>query len=62
MSTEPGFIKCYDTISKDYVDVRVTEEVETFIKRSYWREDMQHRRYLKRKKLLDDYTEYLVQD
>lgn len=33
-------IKCYDTLKCMYVEVEVTEEVYTYIKRSYWREDM----------------------
>lgn len=46
-------IKCYDTLKCMYVEVEVTEEVYTYIKRSYWREDMQDRRYQARKLLFD---------
>lgn len=48
-------IKCYDTTTKEFVEVPVTIEVEEFIKRSYWREDMQDRRYQTRKIELQDY-------
>ncbi len=41
-------VKCYDTLSGVYVDVPVSQEIEEFIKRSYWKEDMQERRYYKR--------------
>lgn len=43
-----------------YVEVEVTEEVYTYIKRSYWREDMQDRRYQARKLLFDDVLDYSV--
>lgn len=43
-----GYVKCYDTLKKEYVLVPVDLEIETYIKRSYWREDMQNRRYAKR--------------
>lgn len=51
-------IKCYDTLSGEYVIVEVTPELETFIKRSYWREDMQERRYQARKLLFEDTYRY----
>lgn len=41
-------IKCYDTITKEYVDVPVTNEIEEFMRRSYWKEDIQERRYYKK--------------
>jgi len=41
-------VKCYDTLSGIYVEVPVSQEIEEFIKRSYWREDMQERRYYQR--------------
>jgi RNA polymerase sigma factor (sigma-70 family) len=47
-------IKCYDTLKKTYVMVDVSSEVETFIRRSYWKEDMQERRYQSRKLPLED--------
>mgnify|MGYP000020777951 FL=1 len=53
-------IKCYDTLKCMYVEVEVTEEVYTYIKRSYWREDMQDRRYQARKLLFDDVLDYSV--
>lgn len=34
-------LKCYDTLSGKYVTVEVSEQIETEVKRSYWREDMQ---------------------
>lgn len=48
MSDLIGYVKCYDTLKKEYVLVPVDLEIETYIKRSYWREDMQNRRYAKR--------------
>lgn len=48
-------VKCYDTLTGTYVDVPVIKEVEEYIKRSYWREDMQERRYYKRVINIDDY-------
>ena len=41
-------IKCYNTINGEYVTINTTETIGTTIKRSYWREDMQERRYNKR--------------
>lgn len=51
-------IKCFDTTSRKYVTVEVDDEIYTFIKRSYWREDMQDRRYQKRKLLFDEAIDY----
>lgn len=48
MSDLIGYVKCYDTLKREYVLVPVDLEIETYIKRSYWREDMQNRRYAKR--------------
>lgn len=48
MTTKKGFIKVYDTLKGEYVLVEVSKEVETFMRRSYWKEDMQKRRYDKR--------------
>lgn len=50
-------IKCYDTFEKKYVNVEVEDEIGQFIKRSYWREDMQERRYLKRKVEINEAVE-----
>lgn len=52
------FVKCYDTLKGEYVLVPVTVEVEQFIKRSYWKEDMQERRYYKRKIDFEEYTKF----
>ena len=52
------FIKYYDTLKGEYVLVPVTVEVESYIKRSYWKEDMQERRYYKRKVDLEDYMSF----
>lgn len=41
-------MKYYDRISNKYIDVTTTTEIETEIKRSYWREAQQERRYNKR--------------
>ncbi|MBQ2885845.1 MAG: hypothetical protein IJE43_19140 [Alphaproteobacteria bacterium] len=38
-------IKCYDTLTKKVVEVPVSIELETEIKRSYWREEHAERRY-----------------
>lgn len=51
-------IKCFDTINGRYVDVEVTEEIEVYIKRSYWREDMQDRRFQARKLVFDEALNY----
>ena len=51
-------IKCYNTITKEYQIIEVTEEVATFYKRSYWREEMQDRRYQARKLLFDEIYGY----
>lgn len=55
---EYEIVKCYDTITKSYVTVEVTKEVGQFLKRSYWREDMQERRFNKRRVSLDDAIGY----
>lgn len=55
---EYELVKCYDTITKSYVTVEVTKEVSQFLKRSYWREDMQERRYNMRKVALDEAVGY----
>lgn len=49
-----GKIKCYDTLSKEYVTVQVTDEIEEYVKRSYWRENMQERRFNMRKVMLNE--------
>ena len=41
-------ILCYDTLKGINVLVEVQDEVATYLKRSYWREEMQQRRYYKR--------------
>ena len=51
-------LKCYDTLSGKYVTVEVSEQIETEVKRSYWREDMQERRYYKRCQPLDENINY----
>ena len=51
-------LKCYDTLSGRYVTVEVSEQIETEVKRSYWREDMQERRYYKRCQPLDENMNY----
>lgn len=47
-------VKCYDTLTGKYVDVPVSKEIEEYIRRSYWREDMQERRYYKRVVNIED--------
>lgn len=47
-------LKCYDTLAGAYVDVETTEEIVTYVKRSYWREDIQNRRYYARTLCIDD--------
>jgi len=61
MSTKPGLIKCYDTMSGKYVMVEVSKEIQEFMYRSYWKEDMQNRRYLKRKVSITDDVEFLFE-
>lgn len=46
--TENCMLKCYDTLKGEYVFVKVNEELFHEVKRSYWREDIQERRYKKR--------------
>lgn len=40
-----GKVKYFDSLTNKYIEIPVSIELETFIKRSYWREDMQDRRY-----------------
>lgn len=47
-------VSIYDTMSGLYVEVEVTEDVAQFMRRDYWREDMQRRRYEARKQLLEN--------
>ena len=60
MSTKP-LMKCYDTMSGKYVMVEVSKEIQEFMHRSYWKEDMQNRRYLKRKVSITDGVEFLFE-
>jgi len=55
MSDLSGIVKYYDALTGCYVEIPVTVEVEEYIKRSYWREDMQNRRYYARVSNYDDY-------
>lgn len=48
-------LRCYDTLSGAYVEVETTEEIVTYVKRSYWREDIQERRYRARTFDLDEF-------
>lgn len=48
-------IKCFDTLDKCYKTIEVSDEVAEYIRRSYWREDMQERRYRKRCRSLYDF-------
>lgn len=41
-------IKCYDTLTNEYKDVILDENIETELKRSYWREEHAERRYFAR--------------
>lgn len=41
-------LKCYDTFTGCYVEVKVSEVLEQEIKRSYWRDEQRERRYYKR--------------
>ncbi|MCI9050345.1 MAG: DUF1492 domain-containing protein [Lachnospiraceae bacterium] len=54
-----GYIKCYDTLKGKYVKVPVSAEVEIYIKRSRWREDIQNRRYIQR---ITDYGELVIKE
>lgn len=49
-----NYIKCYNTLRNTYEEVCVTEEIAQFYRRSYWREDMQERRYYQRCSNVDD--------
>jgi len=51
-------IKCYNTLTREYQDIQLTPELEQEIKRSYWREEQQERRYNKRVLEFEDYLQY----
>lgn len=50
-------LKCYDTLSNQFKEVDVDEELEKEYKRSYWREEISERRYYARSM---QYEEYLA--
>lgn len=54
-----GYIRCYDTLKNKYVNVPVTIEIETYMKRSSWREEIQNKRYTKR---IADYEELFIRE
>lgn len=54
-----GYIRCYDTLKNKYVNVPVTIEIETYMKRSSWREEVQNKRYTKR---IADYEELFIRE
>lgn len=54
-----GYIRCYDTLKNKYVNVPVTIEIETYMKRSSWREEIQNKRYTKR---ITDYEELFIRE
>lgn len=41
-------VKYFDSLTDQYVEIPVSIELETFIKRSYWREEKQNKRYYAR--------------
>lgn len=41
-------MKCYDTLTGQYKEICVSAEIESELKRSYWREEIAERRYRKR--------------
>lgn len=41
-------VKYFDSLTNQYVEIPVSIELETFIKRSYWREEKQNKRYYAR--------------
>ena len=49
-------LKCYDTLSKQYKEITIDKEMETEIKRSYWREEHAERRYNAR---VVEYADYM---
>lgn len=51
-------LKCYDTLSKEYKEVETSSEIETEVKRSYWREEHAERRYYAR---IIEYADYIQQ-
>lgn len=48
----------FDKISKQWIKLEVKDEIGTFLKRSYWREDAQERRYYTRKLDFEDDLDY----
>ncbi len=48
----------FDKISKQWVELDLNDEVGVFLKRSYWREDAQERRYYNRKLDFEDELDY----
>lgn len=48
----------FDKISKQWVELDLNDEVGIFLKRSYWREDAQERRYYNRKLDFEDELDY----
>lgn len=55
-------LKVFNTFTREYVEVEVTEEIETEVKRSYWREEQQMRRYHKRCSLFYDEVGYSLDE
>lgn len=51
-------IKCFNTVTREYQEVELSADLEQEIKRSYWREDQQERRYYKRMSELNENLEY----
>ena len=48
----------FDKISKQWVELDLNDEVGVFLKRSYWKEDAQERRYYNRKLDFEDELDY----
>ena len=55
-------LKCYDTLTGRYVRINVADEVGKFIKRSYWREDIQDRRFNARRLNYEEALSYNDED
>ena len=50
--------KYFNKISKEWIDIELSDDICVFLKRSYWREEMQERRFNARKLEFEDFIDY----
>lgn len=50
--------KYFNKISKEWIDIELSDDICIFLKRSYWREEMQERRFNARKLEFEDFIDY----